>query len=208
LQELDIPPSQNLPDGTPRYTVPAIHDSSTGAKVSDSYDIIKYLDQTYPDTPQIIVDSQDEFLQSALRRDWGLVRDLMLPTGLVLGHIALSSMEGESRLKYQRSYEKAFKATNGQHASEAEPSNTHWKQAEESYGRADAWLTRAEQLSGGPWALGASPTWPDIVLVSSSIALFITAVGEEGEEWQNVLQWNEGRWLRLWSRIKPYSRVY
>lgn len=136
------------------------------------------------------------------------MRDLMLPTGLVLGHIALSSMEGASRLKYQQSYDEAFKATNGQPASEFELPNIHWKQAEDSYGRADAWLTRAEQLGGGPWALGASPTWPDIVLVSSGIALFITAVGEEGEEWQNVSQWNEGRWSRLWSTVKPYSTVY
>ncbi|KAF5317695.1 hypothetical protein D9619_012647 [Psilocybe cf. subviscida] len=45
-----IPPSSKNPDGSPFYTVPAIHDLSTGVKLTDSWEIALYLDKTYPDT--------------------------------------------------------------------------------------------------------------------------------------------------------------
>ncbi|KAL0065381.1 hypothetical protein AAF712_007587 [Marasmius tenuissimus] len=47
-------PTMNIMDGSPRYTVPIIHDSTTGKVVSDSFRIAEYLDETYPDTPRII----------------------------------------------------------------------------------------------------------------------------------------------------------
>ncbi|TFK22709.1 hypothetical protein FA15DRAFT_688229 [Coprinopsis marcescibilis] len=46
-----IPPTGVKPDGSPSYTLPAIHDSKTNATVSDSFKIARYLDETYPDTP-------------------------------------------------------------------------------------------------------------------------------------------------------------
>ena len=44
-------PTSVLPDGTPRYTVPFIVDSTSGTPivVSDSLAIVQYLDTTYPD---------------------------------------------------------------------------------------------------------------------------------------------------------------
>ncbi|KAK1225180.1 hypothetical protein PQX77_011860 [Marasmius sp. AFHP31] len=47
-------PSMNYADGSPKYTVPMIHDSTTGKVVSDSFRIAEYLDEAYPDTPRII----------------------------------------------------------------------------------------------------------------------------------------------------------
>ncbi|KAK1230688.1 hypothetical protein PQX77_006220 [Marasmius sp. AFHP31] len=47
-------PTMNIMDGSPKYTVPIIHDSTTGKVVSDSFRIAEYLDETYPDTPRII----------------------------------------------------------------------------------------------------------------------------------------------------------
>ncbi|KAF9542269.1 hypothetical protein CPC08DRAFT_588882, partial [Agrocybe pediades] len=34
------------------FTVPTIHDSSTGMYLSDSFLIVQYLDKTYPNTPK------------------------------------------------------------------------------------------------------------------------------------------------------------
>ncbi|KAK0452720.1 uncharacterized protein EV420DRAFT_1700728 [Desarmillaria tabescens] len=50
------------PDGvTPYYTLPVLHDASTGAVISDSAEIVRYLDKTYPDTPTIIPSGTDAF---------------------------------------------------------------------------------------------------------------------------------------------------
>jgi hypothetical protein len=45
-------------DGSPFYTLPVIKDLSTGAVVSESAAIAKYLDDTYPSTPALFVDSE------------------------------------------------------------------------------------------------------------------------------------------------------
>jgi glutathione S-transferase len=42
-----------LPNHLPNYTVPAIHDSRTGAFVMDSTPIFRYLGQTYPTAPKL-----------------------------------------------------------------------------------------------------------------------------------------------------------
>ncbi|KAL0564148.1 hypothetical protein V5O48_017907 [Marasmius crinis-equi] len=53
-KSLGVPPTTSYLDGTPRYTVPFIQDSTTGKIVSDSFNVAEYLDEAYPDTPRII----------------------------------------------------------------------------------------------------------------------------------------------------------
>ena len=55
-----IPASSTRLDGSPYYTLPLIHDLSTGAFVSESLVIAKYLDATYPDTPRLLPLGGDE----------------------------------------------------------------------------------------------------------------------------------------------------
>ncbi|KAG1743046.1 hypothetical protein EDB19DRAFT_1927488 [Suillus lakei] len=50
-KSLGIPPTSMLPDGTPKYTLPALIDNTFAppAFLSDSTPIIEYLERTYPD---------------------------------------------------------------------------------------------------------------------------------------------------------------
>jgi len=52
-KKLGIAPTYKNADGSDRYTIPAIHDPSTGVYISDSVLIAEYLDKTYPYTPQV-----------------------------------------------------------------------------------------------------------------------------------------------------------
>ncbi|EJD07677.1 uncharacterized protein FOMMEDRAFT_150219 [Fomitiporia mediterranea MF3/22] len=47
-------PTRKKEDGRDHYTLPAIHDSTTGKVVTDSNAIAEYLDATYPDTPVLL----------------------------------------------------------------------------------------------------------------------------------------------------------
>ncbi|KAH9480878.1 Glutathione S-transferase-like protein ustS [Psilocybe cubensis] len=47
-RSLGIPPTSQKPDGSPFYTLPAIHDPSTGVYISDSVKIAAYLEERYP----------------------------------------------------------------------------------------------------------------------------------------------------------------
>jgi glutathione S-transferase len=44
----------SLKGDQPHYTLPVIYDPNTNTAVSDSYNIAKYLDEHYPDTPTAI----------------------------------------------------------------------------------------------------------------------------------------------------------
>ena len=52
LQESCIKPIGKKPDGTPFYTLPVIHDTSTSVYLSESFHIAEYLEKMYP-TPSI-----------------------------------------------------------------------------------------------------------------------------------------------------------
>ncbi|KAF8994491.1 hypothetical protein BDQ17DRAFT_1401424 [Cyathus striatus] len=49
-----IAPTGTKTDGSPFYTLPAIHDDTTGVFLADSIPIAQYLDETYPYTPVVI----------------------------------------------------------------------------------------------------------------------------------------------------------
>ena len=53
MKEIGAEPTTVKPDGSPKYTLPVIHDDVTGKVVSDSLKIAEYLEATYPDTPSL-----------------------------------------------------------------------------------------------------------------------------------------------------------
>ncbi|KAL0562641.1 hypothetical protein V5O48_019443, partial [Marasmius crinis-equi] len=53
-KSVDAPPSPKNPDGSPKCTVPFIHDSKARKDVSNPFRIAEYLDEAYPDTPKIV----------------------------------------------------------------------------------------------------------------------------------------------------------
>lgn len=210
MAELGMPPIQTLEDGTPYYAIPAIHDSSTNAKVSDSYEIIKYLDETYPNTPKVLVEDEtgSNFLQPALRKDWDLAEELLQRTAVLLAGIAFAHMPEVSREKYRGRYETRFKINVEEYMKDEQAYEAYWKEAQETYSKAAAWIAEAEKVSNSPWIVGKTPTWPDIVIAANTVCLFISAVGEDGKEWKRVSQWDGGRWGRFWNGIKPFTTVH
>lgn len=53
LKAAGAPPTSVRLNGEDKYTTPAIVDSETGKKISDSMVIAEYLDETYPDKPTL-----------------------------------------------------------------------------------------------------------------------------------------------------------
>ena len=53
-RKLGVRPTGFKADGvTPEYTLPIVHDPSTGVAVADSFPIALYLEETYPDSPRL-----------------------------------------------------------------------------------------------------------------------------------------------------------
>jgi hypothetical protein len=81
LKDSGASPTDKRPDGTDRYTLPAIQDPATGQVITESFAIAQYLEKKYPDRPVIPAGTdaqQSSFVQSILVL-LGPVRDISLP---------------------------------------------------------------------------------------------------------------------------------
>ena len=80
-----IDPTGKKTNGTPYYTLPAIHGPSTNTYLADSFTIAEYLEKTYPDTPSIFphktVSLQHTFM-FALTPSLTPVQSLIIPPRL------------------------------------------------------------------------------------------------------------------------------
>lgn len=64
-KQISAPPTTTYSDGSPRYTLPTIHDPNTGRTVSDTFEIARYLDEQYPERKIFSKGSEDVQAQFA-----------------------------------------------------------------------------------------------------------------------------------------------
>lgn len=212
LGECGFPPSETRPDGTPRYTVPSIFDSTTNRRLSGSHAILKYLDEAYPNTPQLCtLPSKDSsnMVASAFASDWSIPEATIDPTwGLLAPTIITKGLDRESAAKYTANFEAFVSSPLEEFMGHRERRETFRVLSQEAFSAADSWLVNACEGQTGPWILGDHITLPDIVMCSC-LAWILSAVGEDGEEWKWVTQeWDGGRWGARWENIKSYSQLY
>ncbi|KAF9498407.1 hypothetical protein BDN71DRAFT_1465618 [Pleurotus eryngii] len=87
-KRIGAPPTDKRPDKSLLYTLPVIQDPSTGVVVSESNDILEYLDKTYADTPKLFLGNtlgiQLAFDAAAQTRLLGILRLVIayIPAGL------------------------------------------------------------------------------------------------------------------------------
>lgn len=201
-----------LPDGTPFYTIPAIHDPSTGVTISDSHKIIEYLDETYPDTPNISTSPyplDDDLLKQAFGQMWLLPLTLMLKGtwGLVIPTIVAKTDEA-SGFKFKERFEAKSGMTFESTLDESKRPEL-LDVARANFGEVDAQLEEIRKKYGGegPWMLGKEAKLPDLV-VAGSLAWVVSIMGEDSELWKDIMKWDEGRWAERWDNIKPFYRLY
>ncbi|KAJ2912538.1 hypothetical protein MD484_g7892, partial [Candolleomyces efflorescens] len=204
MKELAVPPSEISSDGTPRYTVPAIHDPSTNTLISDSLKIVEYLDKTYPETPRIIAPGTTVLnvtLDWAFRQNIFGLYPLLAPN--VIAHMNL-----ESSQKYQRIFESILKQSLQDFKNDEALHAKLWKDAEDSLTIANGWFKTLDGEEGlGPWIMGDNVSYSDLI-VGSGLAWIATCSMEDSEDWRKVGTWNNGRWKVFWEKMKPYAQVY
>ncbi|KAF5330115.1 hypothetical protein D9611_010524 [Ephemerocybe angulata] len=210
LQELGLPPSSIVPNNYGTYhTVPALSDTSTGAKISDSKVILKYLDETYPDTPQLYVrppgNAEFEALMAeALALPFAMMRPIWIVTS---PKIVLEGLDGADAARYRPRVEAALGTTPEEFIKDEESKERYAREAREAFGVADEWLRKAKKVYGGRWALGHEITMADIE-IGSALAFTASILGEEDELWKKITrEWDEGRWGEYWGQIKEYTKL-
>ena len=187
-QKLGIKPTGKKPDGTPFYTLPAIHDPSTGTFLAESFHIAEYLEETYP-TPSIFphgTKSLQHAFQSSFGEKLGFVRYFMLPH--VLPKLGTQRSEEYFRRAKELSLGRPLKILEG--AEKAE----EWAKLRDVMSNIDECMAKTD--AKGPFVMGDTASWADFFL--SAFLMYIkTILGEDSEEWKDVASWNEGRWKNL-----------
>ncbi|TEB30596.1 hypothetical protein FA13DRAFT_1733451 [Coprinellus micaceus] len=205
MKELGVPHTKIRPDGTEHYTVPAIHDLSTNTILSDSHNIIEYLDKAYSDTPQLCAvadEAIDDFIKPAFEPNWGLPLSLVDSQWCLRIREILDGLEEESARRYRGNFEREVGMPLRDFLEDKERHELLWTETREAFRKIDAWLKEAEgrRSSEGQWIQGNEVKLPDLSLIS--------ARGEDNDVWKRIAGWDGGRWVRLWEQIKPYSIVH
>ena len=187
-KSLGIKPTRKKPDGTPAYTVPAIHDPSTGIYLADSFIIAEYLEETYPDTPSIFPHGSRS-LQHAFpylfASTFDPVRAFIFPPVF-------------PKLGTQRSkdyYRQSKEAALGKPLEEMIPVGTErivkWAEFREGMNKVNACIAKTD--AKGPFVMGDTISWADF-FISGYLMYFKVIWGKDSEEWNDIASWNEGRW--------------
>ncbi|KAI0720040.1 hypothetical protein C8T65DRAFT_634658 [Cerioporus squamosus] len=199
-KELGVGPTGTWPDGSPMYTLPAIHDPSTGTSVTNSTAIARYLDETYPDTPRVIPEGT-EALHEAF--------EVALASTIApqIFYILFPAVYGRVHVVSKPHFKTARESLLGGKLEEWSPLGSEareqqWVKLEAGLGRVERWMTADGKERR--FFMGDKPSFADFVFGARLLGLK-RAIGEEGAEWKRVEQWHGGRWARLLESIEAYA---
>lgn len=197
-KKIGAKPTETKADGvTPFYTLPVIHDQSTGAVVSDSFAIAAYLDATYPDAPTLIP-AGTLALQSAFCHT---VPTLIRPLFLYLIPASVKILNPPNVEYFRRTREATFGSTLEELAPKGGEHAVAWKQLHDGFSQIDKWIR--EQGEGAKYVMGDTLSYADIFLASH--VLWYKNVQEESQEWEEIKEWHGGRWANLIKDLEKYE---
>ena len=174
-----------------------IYDPNTRVAVSDSAEIAKYLDKTYPDTPQL-------FFPGTVVLQHIAVDFLAVNIGAQLG-MAIPperiSLTPQSLAHLKNSIFQIF----GKSHAELDTEH-HWKVMEDGLGKYAAYLAvnGAAGPEGSGLLMGDKICFADLQLAGSLLGARAVC-GEKSEEWTQICSWNNGQWKRFVEGFEKYT---
>ncbi|TRM62132.1 hypothetical protein BD626DRAFT_631310 [Schizophyllum amplum] len=184
-QKIGAPPTKPYPGVD--YTVPAIHDPSTGKSISESLVIATYLDSAYPDTPRIVpagtVAIQRVFADTHFAK-------ITMPLIHWIFIRAITTFNEPSVAHIRRQREPALNGLTLEEWATPEVSTKGWEELKTGLDWLAGSLQEAEKAGQtGPFFMGEAPTFADFVVAGTF--MYLGKVYPEG--WAKVRELNDGR---------------
>ncbi|OAX41662.1 hypothetical protein K503DRAFT_735171 [Rhizopogon vinicolor AM-OR11-026] len=169
-----------------KYTVPVIKDPNTGAVVSDSHAIAKYLDDTYPDKP-LIPRGAHVLMQTF---ESLFMNTVLKPSSRLLAVRTLELQKDTSREFFITTRLKMLRETSWGDVAPEDKAREQWAALKKGLGEVDGWYQKSE----GRWIMGDVFSFADIV-VAGWLVWWDAILNEE--ERQEIYALHGGRWGRL-----------
>jgi glutathione S-transferase len=187
-------------DGSLKYTVPMIKDPNTGKVMADSFKIVEYLDETYPDTPRMMLPGATSLymaMEVALRPSF--------PLALVAHCIGsqFHIIKPESKQWYRMTREKALGDRKLEDlVLQGAALDKLLIEVEKGLAAVASWYKDESTLT----LVGDSLGFADLLLCSYLI-WFRIVLGEDSAFFKKVMSYQNGRWERLLLSVKDYETV-
>lgn len=199
-----------MPDGSLKYTVPAIMDETSKEPVliADSYEIAKYLEKMYPDPERAVFPAFPSGSSSTASVQMtpamhALVEKHFYTTiypvlrGFVMWGIWEAQTDGSRGVWLSRVGGDVANIPRVPASGTEERKEAVGKLRDAFQGLGDA----IEQNTEGVWFMGSRPTYVDFVCLAT--LMLLKAHGEEGM-WEEVKTWEGGRWEAYVKAAEPW----
>jgi glutathione S-transferase len=199
-KEIGCVPVSKYANGAPRYSVPMIHDPSTGVVMAESFNIVEYLDKKHPMTPRMI--SQGTL---ALHKAFEEALSAPFPRALTMHCLGIQYriIRPEGKDFYRSSREKLIGKKLEDLVLTGEALENLLGQIENGLATVASWYQDESSVTFS----GNSVGFADLILCGRLIWLR-TVFGEDSPEWKKVASFHDGRWGRLLLSLKEFETVH
>ncbi|KAJ7615654.1 hypothetical protein DFH06DRAFT_123862 [Mycena polygramma] len=193
-RKIGAQPTRNKPDGRPHYTLPLIHDLSTGAVVVESSKIAVYLDATYPDTPRLMpagtIGMHAAFEDAA--------NALLPPLWKYTLPASCAKLNPVSEVYFRTTREANF----GIAMKDMTPTHVvAWEIVKDSFGKMDSWIQANGE--GSVYLMGDTPCYADLWIAAYVVWIKLVLP----KKFEEVKSWHDGRWARLSEKLAKYESI-
>lgn len=195
-KRLGAPPNRTHRDGSAFYTLPVIHDLSTGDIVGDSLEIAQYLDKTYPDGPSLFPHG------STVSHD---AKGFNVLVDTLFTHHVVLFIHG---MPLNPATAKASKATFCERAGVDDWEKLTVRGEErvkmlEDFKKALGELAELyRKNTEGPFLEGATLSYADLI-----VGAWLSFVKATSKEWEDIQTWHDGIFGRLHQALEKYAEV-
>jgi glutathione S-transferase len=181
-------PTGKKPDGSPLYTLPVIHDRNTSSIVSDSFEIARYLDKAYAETPSLLLGIP------TLHKGFTQAFDAaVFPALALLMFTPMLPKLNEPSQKHWAHEEEEFPYPKGEKLVET------LKQLEAGLAKVASWHDDGQIIVGSE-----SPIFVD-AYIAGHMSILRWVHGEDGDIWKHVMRFQDGRWVKFMEKMREYE---
>ena len=165
--------------------------------MSESSDIIQYLEKQYSSSPRVISPGTLAFEIAYCKYFLGGVGPKW-PQSIYPR--VYETISPEAAAYFKESKEEAFGQTL---ENMAKNSQSYLDEYRDAYGTV---ALPIYQKAEGIFLKGSEPGWADFLTASFLLAIKL-AFGAESKEWKFIQTWHEGRWAKLIKDLEPYAYI-